>query len=59
MMNSEGCERKPSWFNLIYCTGICLEGLRKNKIIGQNSQCLAGDLNPGIREYEPLHHNVR
>jgi hypothetical protein len=53
VMNLKGCGRKRSWPNLRYCSGICLEGLRKTtKIISQASRSPGRDLNPGSPVYE-------
>jgi hypothetical protein len=52
MMNLIGCGRKPSWPNLRYYPGICLEGLRKATNIGQDIRSSGRDLYSGPAEYE-------
>jgi hypothetical protein len=45
--------RKQSWPDKIYCSGICLEGLKKTtKNINQDRRFPVRDLNPGPPEYE-------
>jgi hypothetical protein len=52
-VNNEGCGRKWSWSNLRYCSGICLERLRKTtKDLSHDSRSPGRDLKPGSPEYD-------
>jgi hypothetical protein len=43
MINSKGCEKKWTWPNIRYCTGICLEEYVKTRETSHDFQCHARD----------------
>jgi hypothetical protein len=51
-MNWKECGWKRPWPNIIYCTGICLDGLRKTTKTCQNSRSPDRDSNAGASEYK-------